>query len=146
MKIKGYLHLFAGMVMLELGNLSSTLAPFNVGVISDGFVASSQDSGLVVSLELFFAAIGALLFGASKLKGRNLAFLGSFIVSSCYFLGSLVTSVSEIFLIKSVSGFGCGMLIASGHSILASSKRKDCRCESFCLTIVATVLAANCAA
>ena len=125
MKIKGYLHLFAGMVMLELGNLSSTLAPFNVGVISDGFVASSQDSGLVVSLELFFAAIGALLFGASKLKGRNLAFLGSFIVSSCYFLGSLVTSVSEIFLIKSVSGFGCGMLIASGHSILASSKEPN---------------------
>ena len=125
MKIKGYLHLFAGMVMLELGNLSSTLAPFNVGVISDGFVASSQDSGLVVSLELFFAAIGALLFGASKLKGRNLAFLGSFIVSSCYFLGSLVTSVSEIFLIKSVSGFDCGMLIASGHSILASSKEPN---------------------
>ena len=125
MKIKGYLHLFAGMVMLKLGNLSSTLAPFNVGVISDGFVASSQDSGLVVSLELFFAAIGALLFGASKLKGRNLAFLGSFIVSSCYFLGSLVTSVSEIFLIKSVSGFGCGMLIASGHSILASSKEPN---------------------
>ena len=56
--------------MLELGNLSSTLAPFNVGVISDGFMASSQESGLVVSLELFFAAIGALFFGASNLKGQ----------------------------------------------------------------------------
>ena len=62
MKIKGYLNLLSGMVMLELGNLSSTLAPFNVGIIADGFAASSQDSGLVVSLELFFAAIGALFF------------------------------------------------------------------------------------
>tara|TARA_B100000131_G_scaffold320281_1_gene368017 strand:- start:2813 stop:3949 length:1137 start_codon:yes stop_codon:yes gene_type:complete len=122
MKIKGYLHLFSGMAMLELGNLSSTLAPFNVGVISDGFMASSQESGLVVSLELFFAAIGALLFGASNLKGQKLAFLGCFIVAVCYYLGSLSVNVTEIFLIKSLSGLGCGMLIASGHSILAASK------------------------
>jgi len=125
MKIKGYLNLFSGMVMLELGNLSSTLAPFNVGVFSDGFTASSQDSGLVVSLELFFAAIGALFFGASNLKGQKLAFLGCFVVAVCYYMGSLSTSVSEIFLIKSFSGLGCGMLIASGHSILAGSKEPN---------------------
>ena len=125
MKIKGYLNLFSGMVMLELGNLSSTLAPFNVGIISDGFVASSQDSGLVVSLELFFAAMGALFFGASNLKGQKLAFLGCFVVVVCYYLGSLSTNVSEIFLIKSFSGLGCGMLIASGHSILAASKEPN---------------------
>ena len=113
------------MVMLELGNLSSTLAPFNVGVISDGFLASSQDSGLVVSLELFFAAIGALFFGASNFKGQKLAFLGCFVVVVCYYLGSLSTSVSEIFIIKSFSGLGCGMLIASGHSILAASKEPN---------------------
>ncbi len=122
MKIKGYLHLFSGMAMLELGNLSSTLAPFNVGVISDGFMASSQESGLVVSLELFFAAIGALFFGASNLKGQKLAFLGCFVVAVCYYLASLSLNVTEIFLIKSLSGLGCGMLIASGHSILAASK------------------------
>ena len=122
MKIKGYLHLFSGMAMLELGNLSSTLAPFNVGVISDGFMASSQESGLVVSLELFFAAIGALFFGASSLKGQKLAFLGCFVVAVCYYLASLSLNVTEIFLIKSLSGLGCGMLIASGHSILAASK------------------------
>ena len=98
------------MVMLELGNLSSTLAPFNVGVISDGFVATSQDSGLVVSLELFFAAIGALFFGASNLKGQKLAFLGCFIVVICYYLGSLSTNVSEIFLIKSFSGLGLSLI------------------------------------
>ena len=112
MKIKGYLHLFSGMAMLELGNLSSTLAPFNVGVISDGFMASSQESGLVVSLELFFAAIGALFFGASNLKGQKLAFLGCFVVAVCYYLASLSLNVTEIFLIKSLSGLGCGMLIA----------------------------------
>ena len=122
MKIKGYLHLFSGMAMLELGNLSSTLAPFNVGVISDGFMASSQESGHVVSLELFFAAIGALFFGASNLKGQKLAFLGCFVVAVCYYLASLSLNVTEIFLIKSLSGLGCGMLIASGHSILAASK------------------------
>ena len=125
MDIKSYLNLFAGMVMLELGNLSSTLAPFNVGVISEGFSASSQESGLVVSLELFFAAIGALIFGASNKKGRGLAFVGSMIVISCYYLGSLSTDVLEIYIIKSLAGIGCGMLIASGHSILAASNEPN---------------------
>ena len=106
MDIKSYLNLFAGMVMLELGNLSSTLAPFNVGVISEGFSASSQESGLVVSLELFFAAIGALIFGASNKKGRGLAFVGSMIVISCYYLGSLSTDILEIYIIKSLAGIG----------------------------------------
>jgi len=125
MDIKSYLNLFAGMVMLELGNLSSTLAPFNVGVISEGFSASSQESGLVVSLELFFAAIGALIFGASNKKGKGLAFVGSMIVISCYYLGSLSTDVLEIYIIKSLAGIGCGMLIASGHSILAASNEPN---------------------
>lgn len=125
MDIKSYLNLFTGMVMLELGNLSSTLAPFNVGVISEGFSASSQESGLVVSLELFFAAIGALIFGASNKKGRGLAFVGSMIVISCYYLGSLSTDVLEIYIIKSLAGIGCGMLIASGHSILAASNEPN---------------------
>ena len=131
MKIKGYLHLFSGMAMLEIGNLSSTLAPFNVGVISDGFMASSQESGLVVSLALFFAAIGALFFGASNLKGQKLAFLGCFVVAVCYYLASLSLNVTEIFLIKSLSGLGCGMLIASGHSILAASKDPNRTYEIF---------------
>jgi len=125
MDIKSYLNLFAGMVMLELGNLSSTLAPFNVGVISEGFSASSQESGLVVSLELFFAAIGALIFGASNKKGRGLAFVGSMLVISCYYLGSLSTDILEIYIIKSLAGIGCGMLIASGHSILAASNEPN---------------------
>ena len=125
MDIKSYLNLFTGMVMLELGNLSSTLAPFNVGVISEGFSASSQESGLVVSLELFFAAIGALIFGASNKKGKGLAFVGSMIVISCYYLGSLSTDVLEIYIIKSLAGIGCGMLIASGHSILAASNEPN---------------------
>ena len=125
MDIKSYLNLFAGMVMLELGNLSSTLAPFNVGVISEGFSASSQESGLVVSLELFFAAIGALIFGASNKKGKGLAFVGSMLVISCYYLGSLSTDVLEIYIIKSLAGIGCGMLIASGHSILAASNEPN---------------------
>ena len=125
MDIKSYLNLFTGMVMLELGNLSSTLAPFNVGVISEGFSASSQESGLVVSLELFFAAIGALIFGASNKKGRGLAFVGSMLVISCYYLGSLSTDILEIYIIKSLAGIGCGMLIASGHSILAASNEPN---------------------
>ena len=125
MDIKSYLNIFTGMVMLELGNLSSTLAPFNVGVISEGFSASSQESGLVVSLELFFAAIGALIFGASNKKGKGLAFVGSMIVISCYYLGSLSTDVLEIYIIKSLAGIGCGMLIASGHSILAASNEPN---------------------
>ena len=62
-------------------------------IISAGFILSISNERfalgiamiaiillLLVSLELFFAAIGALFFGASNLKGQKLAVLGCFIV------------------------------------------------------------------
>ena len=53
MQYKTYFHLLAGMAMLELGNLASSLAPFNVSTVSIGLNANSQEAGLVVTLELF---------------------------------------------------------------------------------------------
>ena len=41
------------MTMLELGNLASALAPFNVSAVSVGLGANSQEAGLVITLELF---------------------------------------------------------------------------------------------
>ncbi len=58
-------------------------------------------------------------------KGRGLAFVGSMLVISCYYLGSLSTDILEIYIIKSLAGIGCGMLIASGHSILAASNEPN---------------------
>ena len=110
------------MAMLELGNLASALAPFNVSAVSVGLGANSQESGLVVTLELFFAAISSLYFGTSQYKGRNLGLIGSLIVMICYYLCSVASDVNQITIIKAFSGLGCGMLIASGHSILASSQ------------------------
>jgi len=122
MRYKTYFHLLAGMAMLELGNLASSLAPFNVSAVSVGLNANSQEAGLVVTLELFFAAISSLYFGTVSYKGRALGLVGSVIVMICYFLCSVSIDVNQITVIKAFSGIGCGMLIASGHSILASSQ------------------------
>ena len=122
MQYKTYFHLLAGMAMLELGNLASSLAPFNVSAVSVGLNANSQEAGLVVTLELFFAAISSLYFGTVSYKGRALGLLGSIIVMICYHLCSISDDVNQITIIKAFSGIGCGMLIASGHSILASSQ------------------------
>ena len=122
MRYKTYFHLLAGMAMLELGNLASSLAPFNVSAVSVGLNANSQEAGLVVTLELFFAAISSLYFGTVSYKGRALGLIGSIIVMICYYLCSISDDVNQITIIKAFSGIGCGMLIASGHSILASSR------------------------
>ena len=122
MQYKTYFHLLAGMAMLELGNLASSLAPFNVSAVSVGLNANSQEAGLVVTLELFFAAISSLYFGTVSYKGRALGLIGSVIVMICYYLCSISDDVNQITIIKAFSGIGCGMLIASGHSILASSR------------------------
>ena len=122
MQYKTYFHLLAGMAMLELGNLASSLAPFNVSAVSVGLNANSQEAGLVVTLELFFAAISSLYFGTVSYKGRALGLIGSIIVMICYYLSSISDDVNQITIIKAFSGIGCGMLIASGHSILASSQ------------------------
>ena len=122
MQYKTYFHLLAGMAMLELGNLASSLAPFNVSAVSVGLNANSQEAGLVVTLELFFAAVSSLYFGTVSYKGRALGLIGSIIVMICYYLCSISDDVNQITIIKAFSGIGCGMLIASGHSILASSR------------------------
>ena len=122
MQYKTYFHLLAGMAMLELGNLASSLAPFNVSAVSVGLNANTQEAGLVVTLELFFAAISSLYFGTVSYKGRALGLIGSIIVMICYYLCSISDDVNQITIIKAFSGIGCGMLIASGHSILASSR------------------------
>ena len=122
MQYKTYFHLLAGMAMLELGNLASSLAPFNVSAVSVGLNANSQEAGLVVTLELFFAAISSLYFGTVSYKGRALGLIGSIIVMICYYFCSISDDVNQITIIKAFSGIGCGMLIASGHSILASSR------------------------
>ena len=122
MQYKTYFHLLAGMAMLELGNLASSLAPFNFSAVSVGLNANSQEAGLVVTLELFFAAISSLYFGTVSYKGRALGLIGSIIVMICYYLCSISDDVNQITIIKAFSGIGCGMLIASGHSILASSR------------------------
>ena len=122
MQYKTYFHLLAGMAMLELGNLASSLAPFNVSAVSVGLNANSQEAGLVVTLELFFAAISSLYFGTVSYKGRALGLIGSIIVMICYYLCSISDDVNQITIIKAFSGIGCGMLISSGHSILASSR------------------------
>ena len=116
-----YFHLLAGMCMLELGNLASSLAPFNVSAVSVSLNANAQEAGLVVTLELFFAAISSLYFGTVAYKGKSLGLFGSLIVIICYYLCSIAENIDQITIIKGFSGVGCGMLIASGHSILASS-------------------------
>ena len=141
MQYKYYLHLFAGMAMLELGNLASSLAPFNVSAVSESLGANSQESGLVVTLELFFAAISSLFFGTVSYKGKALAYCGSLTVICSYFLCSIASDVNQITFIKAFSGIGCGMLIASGHSILASSNDPNRSYAIF--TIFASLTAAT---
>jgi len=129
------------MAMLELGNLASSLAPFNVSAVSESLGANSQESGLVVTLELFFAAISSLFFGTVSYKGKALAYCGSLIVICSYFLCSIASDVNQITFIKAFSGIGCGMLIASGHSILASSNDPNRSYAIF--TIFASLTAAT---
>ena len=129
------------MAMLELGNLASSLAPFNVSAVSESLGANSQESGLVVTLELFFAAISSLFFGTVSYKGKALAYCGSLTVICSYFLCSIASDVNQITFIKAFSGIGCGMLIASGHSILASSNDPNRSYAIF--TIFASLTAAT---
>ena len=52
MQYKTYFHLLAGMAMLELGNLASSLAPFNVSAVSVGLNANSQEAGFQGNISL----------------------------------------------------------------------------------------------
>ena len=59
--------------MLELGNLASSLAPFNVSAVSVGLNANSQEAGLVVTLELFSLRLAPYISVTQLIRAGYLA-------------------------------------------------------------------------
>ena len=121
------LALIGGVALLVIGNSPATLLPFIVGTLEDGFGLDKQTTGSIISTELMAMSFSAILFGTlnKKLNLRISAFLGTLAVISGYYVCSLLNDIEILRVVRAISGLGSGLLVASGHRVLASSKNPE---------------------
>ena len=134
------LTLLGGVALLVIGNSPATLLPFIVGTLEDGFNLDKQTTGSIVSTELIAMSLSAIFFGslASKINLRISAILGSVIVVTGYYICSLINDIEILRLIRGFSGLASGLLIASGHRVLAASDNPERAYAAFTFLISVT--------
>lgn len=124
-----------GIMILIAGNSPATILPFIVGTLEDGFSLSRSQVGLIVSSELLSIAFSSILFGSliTKLNLKLTSFLGLLLIIGSYLFSSTIEDHSILQLTRIISGIGSGLLIATGHNILSSSKNPDFSYAAFTL-------------
>ena len=134
------LTLLGGVALLVIGNSPATLLPFIVGTLEDGFNLDKQTTGSIVSTELIAMSLSAIFFGslASKINLRLSAILGSAVVVVGYYICSLINDIEVLRLIRGFSGLASGLLIASGHRVLAASDNPERAYAAFTFLISVT--------
>ena len=85
-------------------------------------------------------SLSAIFFGSlvSKINLRISAILGSAIVVTGYYICSLVNDIEILRLIRGFSGLASGLLIASGHRVLAASDNPERAYAAFTFLISVT--------
>ena len=134
------LTLLGGVALLVIGNSPATLLPFIVGTLEDGFNLDKQTTGSIVSTELIAMSLSAIFFGSlvSKINLRVSAIVGSAIMVIGYYICSLINDIEVLRLIRGFSGLASGLLIASGHRVLAASVNPERAYAAFTFLISVT--------
>ena len=124
-----------GIMILIAGNSPATILPFIVGTLEDGFSLTKYQVGFIVSSELLSIAFSSIIFGSliSRLNLKLTSFLGLFLIIGSYLFCSTIVDHSVLQLTRIISGIGSGLLIATGHNILSSSKNPDFSYATFTL-------------
>ena len=122
-------------MILIAGNSPATILPFIVGTLEDGFSLTKSQVGFIVSSELLSIAFSSIIFGSliSRLNLKITSFLGLLLIIGSYLFCSTIEDHSLLQLTRIISGMGSGLLIATGHNILSSSKKPDFSYAAFTL-------------
>ena len=133
---KGSSLIIGAITLLVIGNSPSVILPFMVGSIEDQFNLTKQGVGNLMTLELSMMAISSIFFSSININLNFLlkSLMGITIVLLGYFITSITDTLVQLYLIRIISGLACGLLISSGHSILASNPNPEKSYAFFSLT------------
>ena len=107
----------------SLANVVFSLLPVMVGVLMDHQSLTGSQAGFVAGLDTLATVLPGFLLGSvlPRIERRTLLMVGSLAVVAGNLLSAMMNGLVELAVIRTVSGFGAGLLFACANAMLASA-------------------------
>ena len=110
-----------------VGLLTLLMLPFLMGAMMDGLGLSEGTTGLILSVEFTLAMVSSLLISPyiNRVPRRTVAIAGTLMAIAANILSAYITDVALLISVRAFAGFGAGLALAAGNSVIASAEDPD---------------------
>src|SRR5699024_7273450 len=106
-----------------VGLLTLLMLPFLMGAMMDGLGLTEGTTGLILSVEFTLAMVSSLLISPyiNRVPRRTIAIAGTLMAIAANILSAYITDVALLISVRAFAGFGAGLALAAGNSVIASA-------------------------
>ena len=110
-----------------VGLLTLLMLPFLMGAMMDGLGLTEGTTGLILSVEFTLAMVSSLLISPyiNRVPRRTIAIAGTLMAIAANILSAYITDVALLISVRAFAGFGAGLALAAGNSVIASAEDPD---------------------
>lgn len=110
-----------------VGLLTLLMLPFLMGAMMDGLQLSEGTTGLILSVEFTLAMVSSLLISPyiNRVPRRTIAIIGTLMAIIANILSAYIADVALLICVRAFAGFGAGLALATGNSVIASAEDPD---------------------
>lgn len=110
-----------------VGLLTLLMLPFLMGAMMNGLNLSEGTTGLILSVEFTLAMVSSLLISPyiNRVPRRTVAVVGTVMAIIANILSAYISDVALLICVRAFAGFGAGLALAAGNSVIASAEDPD---------------------
>lgn len=110
-----------------VGLLTLLMLPFLMGAMMNGLELSEGTTGLILSVEFTLAMVSSLLIAPyiNRVPRKTVAVIGTVMVIIANILSAYISDVALLICVRAFAGFGAGLALAAGNSVIASAQDPD---------------------
>jgi len=110
-----------------VGLLTLLMLPFLMGAMMNGLNLSEGTTGLILSVEFTLAMVSSLLISPyiNRVPRRTVAVVGTVMAIIANIISAYISDVALLICIRAFAGFGAGLALAAGNSVIASAEDPD---------------------
>lgn len=110
-----------------VGLLTLLMLPFLMGAMMNGLNLSEGTTGLILSVEFTLAMVSSLLISPyiNRVPRRTIAVVGTVMAIIANILSAYISDVALLICVRAFAGFGAGLALAAGNSVIASAEDPD---------------------
>lgn len=110
-----------------VGLLTLLMLPFLMGAMMNGLELSEGTTGLILSVEFTLAMVSSLLIAPyiNRVPRKTVAVIGTIMAIIANILSAYISDVALLICVRAFAGFGAGLALAAGNSVIASAQDPD---------------------